>query len=42
VVARSLVRRDTRVDYGVFQASVAYLGLLFLAMLGDLAWRSFA
>ncbi len=37
MVVRSLVRRDTRVDYGVFKGSVVYLGLLFLAMIGDLA-----
>ena len=36
-VVHSLRGRDTSIDYGVFRASIAYLTLLFLFMLVDLA-----
>jgi protoheme IX farnesyltransferase len=36
-VVRSLVRQDYAVDWQVFKSSVAYLSLLFLVMLVDLA-----
>jgi heme O synthase-like polyprenyltransferase len=36
-VARSAIADDPRVDYGVFKVSIAYLFLLFGAMLADCA-----
>ncbi|MEZ4234639.1 MAG: heme o synthase [Myxococcota bacterium] len=38
-VVRSLIAQRPAVDHRVFKVSVAYLGLLFLAMLADLALR---